>query len=291
MLYDGSDIVPISEESAKVLGELVSRKITNSPKYCNIFTIKHNYEGIPNSFIRSIAPWFPFDEDLNVTISEDQILIDLSEVIDFKKEYSDLFIMFNDWIKKAYSEGWIVSPSEDFIKNWELSQVSGDIYKSEWSDIRFAPNKYKFLTRSNNLIEFEYPNNMNNVNLYQICKLLITHDYSFLHYVDFSKIVIEAKTLAECKLAANIFDYGLYVDYSKNCSYIPLNNFRRELNMFNDLVRKGIYLAEKDMIVIPSSDKNYPFVGLNLLPYNYPEISKEEFSRLMITPIPEPVKG
>lgn len=282
--YDGDNFITISEESAAVIKELVDDAISNSSGYCSLFSLKHDYEGMPNEWIREIALWYPFDDKLNVTIYQDQILIDLSKDFDFKETYVELFISFEKWLSVAYEEGWIVDPSQDFIEKWELEQVydNDQIYKPAWSDPRFALDKYKFLqsrTRGDTLIELEYPTTINSVQIYQICRMLITHGYRFCHFVDFTKILIEAKTLNECRMATSIFEAEMYVTYSKNVSSIPLSSYRREPTIVKELLRTGVLV--RDIIMIPTTDKNYPYMGMILTPYGSPGIAKVDFMRLI----------
>lgn len=89
-------------------------------------------------YIKLDYPNFIKDGNLYVKITD----------IDFRPVYTTLTEQVKQDLDAFNASSAIYLDHEtdsEFIKNWELDQLIGNIYKPNWIDNRFAPNRYEFL--------------------------------------------------------------------------------------------------------------------------------------------------
>lgn len=108
--------------------DLVNHVLIYSPS-----NVVYNGNIINSSWIAQILPFIKLEDKYNlawstIDIKDGALYVDLIEFPDYFAETSSLLYLIQKKITKLFEEGYLVNPSDEIIKNWELVSKTDELW-------------------------------------------------------------------------------------------------------------------------------------------------------------------
>lgn len=159
ILYKGMDVVPITKEMKKELEDHVSYCHNRRDDKCLLFSTKRNiwYNNVclPSFWMKSVIKDIEIPDDveyrsgtlrsLEKVIEDGIVYITIDRDTMFTKLYEDLKHLILDQLYNLYISGSIVTQDLEFIREWDLLNVRGNLYTAKWTHYLIESCKTTFL--------------------------------------------------------------------------------------------------------------------------------------------------
>ncbi len=257
-------------------------QITSSPlRGALIFSystfLANNGRLLPRAWLDDILPYINLNEELNSYITHDGIMVELGQLVEYKRIYSKLVDKISNTISHMYISGFIVNPSQKIIENWNLVEVGDDkqLYHPTWVDLRIT-RSYGSLTdfllsRINGDLSVNYYVTSNWFTRHQIARHLSKLFFNVTFINDYARILIN--NLSEAQKVASVIDQQISTGIGKvttllanRSSWITLYIYSAKQLGYNDCLGYKITNPNRSWIfscVIPLNG-NINYYKLNI---------------------------
>jgi len=132
------------EEMESVINKIVSVKRSHILIYTYDSTIINNRK-YPEIFLRKFLPYVIISPEFQPIVDSVGIHINLRPFVNHINIFQNILLNINEQLEDIYLKGVVFHPSEEIIKNWELSKYVPiiDVYSTkEYSGSRYSGKKY-----------------------------------------------------------------------------------------------------------------------------------------------------